>query len=212
MAIVATGCAGGLGGSTAQIACPPAIEAPVLYPGDAWIYRHEDGQRSAQSYDKVTEDGLLRGRGPKRGAEYYYDHAHTLRKVYSQGTWLTQETPDFPEIGQAELVFPLVPGKTWSVTMRDRSYGAVILGHFRVAGCEQVTVPAGTFLAIRLDLTASVPGVPQAYQDLTYWYAPAVKNKVKQSVAPGPLQQKLVGYELESFMIDDPEPPRPKGP
>ena len=78
----------------------------------------------------------------------------------------------------------------------------MILGHVRVAGCEQVTVPAGTFLAVRLDLAASVPGVPGVYQDLTYWYAPAVKNMVKQSVAPGPLQPELLSYELESFMID----------
>jgi len=111
LAIVATGCAGGLGGSTAQVPCPSAIEAPVLYPGDSWTYQHEDGQRSAQRYDKVTEDGLLRGRGPKHDAEYYYDHAHTLRKVYSQGTWLTQETRDFPSIGHAELDFPLLPGR-----------------------------------------------------------------------------------------------------
>lgn len=202
LAIVASGCAGGLGGSTAQVPCPSAIEAPVLYPRDTWFYRNEDGQRWMQTYGLATEEGLLRGRGSRRGAEYYYDHTHTLRKVFNQGTWLTQETPDFPEIGQAELVFPLVPGKTWSVTMRDRLHGLVVLGHIRVAGCEQVTVPAGTFLAIRLDLTASVPGVPGAYQDVTYWYAPAVKNRVKQSVAPGPLQQAIVGYEMESFMID----------
>jgi hypothetical protein len=150
----------------------------------------------------VTEDGLLRGRGPKRDAEYYYDHTHTLRKVFSQGTWLTHETPDFPEIGHAELAFPLVPGKTWSTTRRDRTFGLVIAAHVRVVGCEQITVPAGSFLAVRLDLAASVPGVPGAYQDVTYWYAPAVKNTIKRSVAPGPLQQALVGYELESVTID----------
>lgn len=37
LAIVATGCAGGLTGSTAQVPCPPTIKAPVLYPSDAWI-------------------------------------------------------------------------------------------------------------------------------------------------------------------------------
>jgi len=82
----------------------------VLYPG---ILDHPLRGRKAggQRYDQVTADGLLRGRGPKRGAEYYYDHAHTLRKVYINGTWLTQETRDFPEIGYADLVFPLVPGE-----------------------------------------------------------------------------------------------------
>ena len=156
----------------------------------------------AQRYDKVTEDGLLRGRGRKANAEYYFDHAHTVRKAYSNGTWLTQETRDFPEIGRHDLDFPLVLGKTWTVTMRDPSFGLVIVGHVRVAGCEQVTVPAGSFVAIRLDLAASVPGVPGADQDATYWYAPAVKNKVKQTVAPGPLQKAFVRYELESFTID----------
>jgi hypothetical protein len=201
-AIVATGCIGELGGSSAQVPCPSAVETPVLYPGDTWTYRNEDGQRGAQRYDKATEDGLLRGRGPMPDAEYYYDHAHTLRKVYSHGTWLTQETRDFPTIGHADLAFPLVLGKTWSMTMRDPSFGLVIVGYVRVAGCEQITVPAGSFVAVRLDLTASVPGVPGAYQDATCWYAPAVKNKVKQTVAPGPFQKALVSYELESFSID----------
>jgi len=93
--------------------------------------------------------------------------------------------------------------------MRDPSFGLVIVGHVRVAGCEQVTVPAGSFVAVRLDLAASIPGVPGAYQDGTYWYAPAVKNMVKRSVAPGPLQKAAASYELESFTIDVGKPANP---
>jgi hypothetical protein len=202
MALILAGCAGGLTGSAAQVPCPSAVEAPVLYPRDTWFYRNEDGQEWMQTYGLGTEEGLLRGRGPTRAAEHYYDHAHTLRKVYSQGMWLTQATREFPLIGQADLVFPLVPGKTWSLSMRDQSFGLVILVHLRVAGCEQVTVPAGSFVAVRLDLAANVPGVPGAYQDATYIYALAVKNRVEQTVAPGPLQKVFVSFELESFMID----------
>jgi len=128
----------------------------VLYPRDTWFYRNEDGQRWMQTYGLVTE-GAPGGRGPTRDAEYYYDHTHTLRKVNSHGTWLTQATRDFPTIGQADLDFPLVPGKTRTVTMRDLSFGLVIVGHFRVAGCEQVTVPAGTFLAARIEVSRMYP-------------------------------------------------------
>ena len=86
--------------------------------------------------------------------------------------------------------------------MREPTFALVVLGYVRVTGCEEVTVPAGTFVAVRLDVAASVPSVPGMYQNATYWYAPAVKNKVKQSVAAGPFQKAFVSYELEAFTID----------
>jgi hypothetical protein len=209
LALLAAGCAGGFGGSSADLACPAPIEAPVLYPGDGWIFRSEDGKRWGQRYDQVTPDGLLRGRGPKPHVEYYYDHAHTLRKVYSNGTWLTQETRDFPDIGFAELAFPLVPGKTWSLALRDPSFAMVVHGYIRVAGCEEVTVPAGRFLAIRLDFTASFSGVSDGHLAVRYWYAPAVKNKVKQAFVSGQVLKEFAGYELEFFTIDSGKPATP---
>jgi len=53
------------------------------------------------------------------------------------------------------------------------------------------------------------PGAPEASLEARYWYAPAVKNKVKQTVVSGPLQTELVGYELESFTIDTGKPATP---
>jgi hypothetical protein len=174
-ALLLAGCASSRAGSTAEVPCPPAIEAPVLYPGDTWTFRRDDGTRSRHAYDKVTEDGLLRALGTKAKVEYYYDHTHTLRKVYSNGTWLTEPTGEFPDIGYSALAFPLTLGKTWPFTLRDRSFGLPFVGHYRVVGCEQITVPAGSFFAVRLEMNGSVMGSPQMFLQWAEWYAPAVK-------------------------------------
>jgi hypothetical protein len=206
IAIVAVGCAGGLAGSSAQVACPASIDAPVLYPGDTWTFRAEDGRRWRQSYDNVTEDGLLRGRGPKPNAEYYFDHAHTLRKVHIDGIWLTWDTPDFPEIAKPELEFPLTVGKIWTTTWYR--YALVpITQDSRVVGCEAVTVPAGRFLAVRIGVSRTdTRSGAAASQPYTLWYAPAVKYWVKGFGGSATLGDPLVGFELESFRIDERKP------
>ena len=145
---------------------------------------------------------------PRASAEYYYDHTHTLRKVYTDGAWLTEPTRDFPEIGQVELAFPLIPGKTWSFSLRDPTFAIPIVGDFTVVGCEEVTVPAGTFLAVRIDVVAGA-GVPNTTVRWSYWYAPAVKFWVKHTEAPTGLVTRHGGFVLEFFTIDRGKPATP---
>jgi hypothetical protein len=204
--IVTGGCAGGLPGSSTKVACPSPIETPVLYPGDTWTFRYNDGRRWRQAYDAVTVDGLLRGRGPVARAAYYFDHTHTLRKVYVDGTWLTWDTPDFPEIGQPELEFPLTVGKSWP-TRWYRYASTQITQDSWVAGCEQVTVPAGTFVAARIEVSRrEAQGASAALRRYTLWYAPAVKYWVRGMGGAATLADPFVDFELESFTIDAGKP------
>ena len=202
MVLGATGCAASLTGSTTQVPCPSAIEAPVLYPGDAWTLRYEDGEHWRQAYEGPTADGLLRGLGAKAPAHYYYDQTHTVRKVIYQGVALTAATPDFPEIGFAPLRFPLTVGKTWT----NAGFSAVdVLSNetYRVSRCEGVTVPAGTFVAVRIDVSQSLTraGVT-AGREFTLWYAPRVKYWVKRAAGRATFWDPVRGWELESFKID----------
>lgn len=201
-AVVAGACTGGLPGFSAQVPCPPAVETPVLYPGDTWTFRFDDGQRWRHTLDAVTEDGLLRGHGPEPNVEYYYDHAHTLRKVYVDGTWITGETRAFPEIGKTELEFPLEVGKVW--TTRWHTDGAIQINQgSHVLGCEEVTVPAGTFVAVRIwvSRTDNRSRIPRS-RDYTLWYAPVVKYWVKGTGTFATIADRVAEFELESFAID----------
>jgi hypothetical protein len=89
-----------------------------------------------------------------------------------------------PEIDKnphdGSLQFPLYVGKGW------RHHYVEAIGNdvaqrskwVEVAAWEQVTVPAGTFWAFRMEMTNQRLGVPQpAYE--THWYAPDVKFYVK---------------------------------
>jgi len=202
-------CAGGLTGFSAQVACPPAIEAPTLYPGDTWAYRYNDGRRWRQTYDAVTEEGLLRGQGAYARATFYFDHTHTLRKVYLDGTWLTWETPDFPEIGKPALDFPLTVGKVWTSTWYQYAFDQITQDS-RVAGCETVTVPAGTFLAVRLEVSRrNTRSTSAAFDPYTLWYAPAVKYWVKGRGGSSTLADPFREFELVDFTIDTGKPATP---
>lgn len=202
-------CAGSLAGIAAPVACPPAIEAPALYPGDTWAFRYNDGRRWRQTYDAVTEEGLLRGRGAHPRGTFYFDQAHTLRKVYLDGVWLTWETPDFPEIGKAELDFPLTVGKRWTTTWYQYAFDQ-ITQESRVAGCETITVPAGTFLAARIEVSRrNTRSASAAFDPYTLWYAPAVKYWVKGRGGSSTLGDPFREFELVDFTIDTGKPRTP---
>jgi hypothetical protein len=193
-------------GSTTQTACPAPIDAPALYHGDTWSFQYEDGKRWGQTYRNLSEDGLLRGLGPKAEPLYFYDQTHTLRKVLHQGMALTVANQDFPMIGQPELVFPLTVGKTWTMTWYT-DYLVLLRRDSQVVGCEEVTVPAGTFLAVRIeasDVFTHTPG--HASRTHTIWYAPAVKYWVKRASGRFTQWTPLKGFELISFSIDSGKP------
>ena len=202
-AVITVACTGGFAGWSAQVACPTSIEAPALFPGDTWAFRYNDGRRWRQTYDAVTEEGLLRGQGAYPRATFYFDRAHTLRKVYLDGTWLTSETSEFPEIGKPALEFPLTVGKRWTSTWYQYAFDQVIQ-ESRVAGCETITVPAGTYLAVRIEVSRrNLRSASAAFDPFTLWYAPAVKYWVKGRGGSSTLGDPFQEFELVDFTIDD---------
>ena len=73
--------------------------------------------------------------------------------------------------------WPLEPGKTW--TFHYNSGTAMFDWTVKVVGWESVSVPAGTFKAVRLSLTRSGG---QAAASEEAWYAPEAKAIVKRTM------------------------------
>ena len=79
------------------------------------------------------------------------------------------------------LNFPLTVGKQWT-----RDYKGSYIGSnktmarkvaYQVKGIEQVTTPAGTFRALKLE--SDDRAGPRDYWTTTYWYSPETKSIVK---------------------------------
>jgi len=154
----------------------------------------------------VSEDGLLRGRGPEARATYYFDQTHTLRKVHIDGTWLTWDTPDFPEIGKPELEFPLTVGKRWTTPWYQYAFVQIVQDS-QVVGCERLTVPAGTFVAVRVEVSRrDALSASADFKRYTLWYAPAVKYWLRGQGGSATFGDPFVDFELESFTIDTGKP------
>ncbi len=175
------GCAGTVSQRVSE-SCSAPISVPVLHAGDTWRWRFETGNHFSRQYLRQTEDGLFEADPLVNGLRYYYDSAHTVRRVLvpRTGRSITDPTVDIPQIGYVTLDFPLHVGKTWSwvVRARDKNLNQVYtyMNKFTVLGCERVTVPAGTFVAAVIE--EEVRSSDDSWGVRTWWYAPDVKHHV----------------------------------
>jgi len=110
---------------------------------------------------------------------------------------------------QANTAIPIgPPGAVGSTPRRPvDDYGITFIRRHTVVGCEQVTVPAGTFVAVRIDVSQIQSNRPaNAAMDWSLWYAPAVKFLREADWRPSNLLDPMPGFELESYTIDAQKP------
>ncbi len=108
--------------------------------------------------------------------------------------------------------FPLTIGKAWRTEVRTTVIGQPDQGTLfqnvsgNVPGWERVTVPAGMFTALRIDLAitwrVSVEASERGNSAESFWYSPQVRNAVfhhRTDYASGRVVTNDVVTELESF-------------
>jgi hypothetical protein len=164
------------------------IERPDIRVGDSWRYQVTDKltnltQAVSIEVTTVTADRIQTqsSRPGAAGATEVWDRDWNQLK---QGE--TEYTPYYPV-----LQFPLERGKQWSGKAQWRISSGLIHHHVtsQVAAWERVTVPAGTFDAVRIE----VRGNFTESQSLAYypqqgsisnviWYAPAVGQIIKKEL------------------------------
>ena len=168
------------------------IESPGVRVGDTWIFNKIDGwndRLEAVSVNVVKQSdhsGIMLESSSLDGssvAKILRSTAFNLVRIDAPGFKQTAE-PFYPNYS-----FPLYVGKTWKgkvVLSNTKQPGTDVTAELqgKAVGWETVTVPAGTFLALKLSmkgyfLAAGIGGSWNGAIEDTLWYAPEVRNAVR---------------------------------
>ena len=177
----------------------PAADAPTLTPGDTWTIRFSDGAWAKRTFLRETAGLLIfevtqgwADGTSSQGLLHLTRELATVRMLGADGAELLRFVPH--SLG---LRFPLADGKRWQDRCERFDLGkpaGTFSGTFQVVGTEDVTGPAGTFRAFRVEGQAFHPQDPAKVWRFTHWYAPAARMEVRlRAVEP---DGKVTEFEL----------------
>jgi hypothetical protein len=171
---------------------PEPIEKPAVKVGDTWIYNTLNGQTGVLEHvslnviRKIDEKAILIESSNLDGSSV----SKILRTP--DFNFVRLEAPTFTRTASPyypNYAFPLRIGKTWKsavVLENSNQPGKQVRAELeaKVIGWESVTVPAGNFLALKIELDGwyqgtSIEGNWTGRIVEALWYAPAVRNAVR---------------------------------
>lgn len=176
----------------------------VARQGDTWVVKEDVAipaagldQHGTLSLDAATlgarsyeQAGSMQGQPGE--VHVTYEGLHVTGTAQSPGedevaidTTLTEGTIDQQALDVLLSVIPLDVGSEQTVMTYDPEEGSVSATTFKVTALEQVTVPAGTFMAYRIDIT-------QGQQAFTYW----LTQDTPRRVVKGEFAGQPVSFEL----------------
>lgn len=180
---------------------------PVVHVGDVWTYRDVDslsGDVKAEfSFRALTiSDGEI-------GAQQKLSGSPKTNMAYFTREWNPidfhgrQYEPYWPN-----LKFPLAVGLSWEQKYRiSTARGPESIGFAKcsVVALENVTVPAGTYVAYKIHIEDERRGVNDDIKTVkgisTIWYSPAINNYLRiehKTIAMGRVRAgtliELIGY------------------
>ena len=176
-----------------------AIEAPVFAVDDSWEYQRADGSRDVTRIVELLPDGgsvTIRDSEPK--TRFVKDKHLVNRKIEGEFSGDPRRY-----MGWQFIDFPMAPGKKFSYSVK----GSIAPFEMEVRGVkwENITVPAGAFEALKIDVcyynvTSRWRGCGQ-----THWYAPQAKAFIKRRTPAGWAQALLAtDFELVRFTLASP--------
>jgi hypothetical protein len=198
------------------------VQAPVLRPGDAWVIGgSEEIERLHEKREwKVRREIVKVEQGV---AKYKFENVppSSPRSGESDLDVAAQVLLNRVVSGKCENTkFPLVVGKDWTYDCEiwPSSAPTRIKMTAKVVGWEEVTVPAGTYRALRIEhrgrwirqLDFSKVGrfgEIQSLYEMTVWYSPAAKAIAKRDTiilsAYGGVWSKAEEYLVEATVSRD---------
>jgi hypothetical protein len=171
-----------------------AVNTPDIKPGDRWVYQSGEGKRTL-TVASVAADGTITGsiQTPSLGG---------LEITFTK-EWNPKMQPaafaghvNFLRYDPAVCTMPPAPwtvGQEWSCEAKysvgDSSGVVSVKG--KIEAMEKITVPAGSFDALRI--RENVGGT-----DTKLWYAPAARQVVKVDAGANSLySMELTSFELK---------------
>jgi len=190
-------------------------DAPIWNVGDSWRFRYANMREGQISVERV--EGNLYIVKDHHSMERYYFDKRTLNYQYSispHGEKIKNETIFFYGI---YCDFPVYIGKKWAKMVSgqytDRSPTSY-LHEFKVVSFENITVPAGTFNAYKIEFTRRTPERSASSIKRHFWYSPEAKNIIKHQYIPtmeaSGWTTGVADFELVSLKLDDKQWPPPE--
>jgi hypothetical protein len=190
---------------------PVAARSPLVpVPGDTWSYRYVDGFRRGE-VDRLTyrvegvgAAGIDETLRVQKRPDYSSRITVPREPRFVGHTGLEYAPPDFAPYLQAFQA--LEQGAALPAVKRVFTSDATIPMTVRVAGREQVTVPAGTFDAIKVVAEGRgetfINRIPM-HSIITIWYAPEARRFVKFDARTyeRTLPQELSTFELVDYKL-----------
>lgn len=191
---------------------PREVPAAALRVGDTWRYVIRDAMTGLVT-DRVTfrvtvadEAGYSVAEESQKSGHFEARFDRDLNPV----RWRNRAfDPAYPR-----YAFPLAVGKTWRATVRSSAVPAVRYGTLleqvsaTVRGWERVTVPAGTFVALRVELAIDWRDSDDAQvwgnSSDTFWYVAAVRSAVlrhRVDFPQGRIESNNSVTELASYSV-----------
>jgi hypothetical protein len=220
----------GMPGTALHAATQPptgAVTAELGFPSVGTVYAYDyawelpemrdteyaaDGRGGGREVYTVIDDAIHDGRPVHRAKKGGSDTLLLVDKATGGLTAIVHEGKEIfafsPALG---LLFPLWVGKSWTSTHIFRTYNEYegqqtfpnVVWRGKVSAYEEVTVPAGTFKAFKVEGAGTLPTVGD--NRVVWWYAPELHITVKHirdRLAGGPLiggHQKHT-YELSEYV------------
>lgn len=134
------------------------LERPNVRQGDTWVYRNTSEKAPSgwtQARNEITVTRVT-------GSSIYFTvrqsgSTQAGREFYTQSDWARVRDVNGKEtVVNRPLQFPLSVGKTWTVSYLEQNPNKhhrmeKLETKFTVVGYEDVTVPAGTFHALKIE-------------------------------------------------------------
>jgi len=162
------------------------INPPVVQPGDVWVNRI-NGQDETTKVVSVSEDKVVLDLAGKQAVVN-----RDLNQLSGFSLVAGQDVSYSPDLGT--LSFPLRKGKQWTNHWKWKAEDYTGDGETngKAVGWETITVPAGTFTALRLDISyrSIVPA------STTCWYLPDANTFAKCDITAA---KKKTTIELVSY-------------
>jgi len=168
----------------------PQVVRPDWRVGDAWTYRYTTTTAEGGTLERISRQAIV---GVSAGRillsseeELDGNTTHTKWVWNADGELMSSSTAGQPtHTYDPPLVFhrwPAEPGQSWSLSFQARTDDGESLYSkkldFNVVGWETISVPAGTYRALKSEIHAYAPD-GELTSVSAVWFAPEAKRRVK---------------------------------